>query len=260
LRGELTIPHQNRIKDLEMFEAVARFLHLSSGEEMDEVKDVFFPSLVCSAVKTINVSKLKSLQKYGADLSSADYDSRTPLHVAASDGLYNVVEFLLNNGALVHVRDRDDNTPLMSAVKGDHFEIIELFVKCGGHLTESPLAIGEMLCHAAARGNVKRLTSLQKAGVDLNQTDVSGRTAIYMAVLHCQVACVEFLQGHDVDLDVPDMLGNTAREIALRMADPEVLQLLKDLSRTPEESYVNGIIIDTDNLAICANAIENNIH
>jgi len=75
----------------------------------------------------------------------------------------------------------------MSAVKGDHFEIIELFVKCGGHLTESPLAIGEMLCHAAARGNVKRLTSLQKAGVDLNQTDVSGRTAIYMAVLHCQV-------------------------------------------------------------------------
>lgn len=74
------------------------------------------------------------------------------------------------------------------------------------------------------------------------------------------MACVEFLQGHDVDLDVPDMLGNTAREIALRMADPEVLQLLKDLSRTPEESYVNGIIIDTDNLAICANAIENNIH
>lgn len=54
-------------------------------------------------------------------------------------------------------------------------------------MTESPLAIGEMLCHAAARGNVKRLTSLQKAGVDLNQTDVSGRTAIYMAVLHCQV-------------------------------------------------------------------------
>ena len=51
LRGELTIPHQNRIKDLEMFEAVARFLHLSSGEEMDDMKDVFFPSLVCSAVK-----------------------------------------------------------------------------------------------------------------------------------------------------------------------------------------------------------------
>ena len=156
LRGELTIPHQNRIKDLEMFEAVARFLHLSSGEEMDEVKDVFFPSLVCSAVKvkstsipetfpyrfpiiqTINVSKLKSLQKYGADLSSADYDSRTPLHVAASDGLYNVVEFLLNNGALVHVRDRDDNTPLMSAVKGDHFEIVTRLIN---FLNQFPLPI-----------------------------------------------------------------------------------------------------------------------
>ena len=70
------------------------------------------------------MGKLESLQKYGANLSACDYDGRTPLHVAASDGLYNVVEFLLNNGALVHVRDRDDNTPLMSAIKSDHFEIV----------------------------------------------------------------------------------------------------------------------------------------
>lgn len=148
LRGELTIPYQNRIQDLEMFEAVARFLHLSSGEEMDEIENVFFPSLVCSAVKVSytplpdavaipndpksilfatqmgNVSRLESLQKYGANLLSCDYDGRTPLHVAASDGLYDIVEFLLNNGALVHVRDRDDNTPLMSAIKADHFEIV----------------------------------------------------------------------------------------------------------------------------------------
>ena len=51
LRGELTVPYQSRFKDLEMFEAVARFLHMSSSEEMDELKDSFFPSVLCSAVK-----------------------------------------------------------------------------------------------------------------------------------------------------------------------------------------------------------------
>jgi len=253
LRGELTIPHQNRIKDLEMFEAVARFLHLSSGEEMDDMKDVFFPSLVCSAVKTTNVGKLESLQKYGANLSACDYDGRTPLHVAASDGLYNVVEFLLNNGALVHVRDRDDNTPLMSAIKSDHFEIIELFVQCGGHLTASPLTIGEMLCSAAARGNVARMTSLHKAGANLNQPDVSGRTAIHMAVLHRQMSCVEYLLDRDVHLDVADMLGNTARDIARRLADPEMLHLLDDSYRNSQEAYTNGITISASNMKLFDN-------
>ena len=51
LRGELTVPHENRIKDLELFETVARILHLSSGEEMDRMEDIFFPSLLCAAAK-----------------------------------------------------------------------------------------------------------------------------------------------------------------------------------------------------------------
>lgn len=256
LRGELTIPYQNRIQDLEMFEAVARFLHLSSGEEMDEIENVFFPSLVCSAVKMGNVSRLESLQKYGANLLSCDYDGRTPLHVAASDGLYDIVEFLLNNGALVHVRDRDDNTPLMSAIKADHFEIIELFIQCGGHLTASPLSIGEMLCSAAARGNVARLTSFQKAGADMNQPDVSGRTAMHMAILHRQIPCVEFLLERDVHLDIADMMGVTARDIARQVADPEILQLLQDPGSSPEGSYTNGIIIDTSKMRICHDKAE----
>ena len=51
LRGELTADNKHMIEDLELFEAVAHSLHLSSSEERDELKDVLFPSLLCSAVK-----------------------------------------------------------------------------------------------------------------------------------------------------------------------------------------------------------------
>jgi ankyrin repeat protein len=44
-----------------------------------------------------------------------------------------------------------------------------------------------MLCSSAVKGNVKRLTSLMKAGADLNQPDVSNRTAFHLAVHHKQV-------------------------------------------------------------------------
>ena len=51
LRGELTVPQAALLKDMELFEAVARSLHLSSDEEMNRLKDVLFPTLLCSAVK-----------------------------------------------------------------------------------------------------------------------------------------------------------------------------------------------------------------
>jgi ankyrin repeat protein len=44
-----------------------------------------------------------------------------------------------------------------------------------------------MLCSSAVKGNVKRITSLMKAGADLNQPDVSNRTAFHLAVHHKQV-------------------------------------------------------------------------
>jgi lysophospholipase len=53
LRGELTLPHTTLVKEMELIEALARSLHLSSSEEMDQLKDVLFPSLICSAVKVI---------------------------------------------------------------------------------------------------------------------------------------------------------------------------------------------------------------
>ena len=46
-----------------------------------------FPSILCAAVYTGQTKKLELLKnRYEADLSAADYDGRTPLHIAASEG------------------------------------------------------------------------------------------------------------------------------------------------------------------------------
>lgn len=60
LRGELTVPQPTMVKEMELIEALARSLHLSSSEDMDKLKDVLFPSLICSAVKVI-ISYFKTL-------------------------------------------------------------------------------------------------------------------------------------------------------------------------------------------------------
>ncbi len=62
-----------------------------------------------------------------------------------------------------------------------------MLVQCGAHLTNGPAVMGEMLCSAASKGNIKRLTSLLKAGADLMTPDVSNRTALHLAVQHDKV-------------------------------------------------------------------------
>ena len=46
------------------------------------------------------------------DLSSVDYDNRSPLHIAACEGNIEIVEYLLNNNVDCLIKDRWGSTAL----------------------------------------------------------------------------------------------------------------------------------------------------
>ena len=71
------------------------------------------------------------------------YDSRTPLHIAASEGHALVVEAMLTERAPVYVRDRSGNTPLSDAVRNKNFQCIELLRNAGAQLKVRKLGFSE---------------------------------------------------------------------------------------------------------------------
>ncbi|CBI28247.3 hypothetical protein VitviT2T_016712 [Vitis vinifera] len=81
---------------------------------------------LCMTVVRRDLNFLKRLLANGINPNAKNYDSRTPLHLAASEGLYSMTNLLLEAGASVLAKDRWGNTPLDEARIGGNKNLIKL--------------------------------------------------------------------------------------------------------------------------------------
>lgn len=70
----------------------------------------------------------------GVDLNAGDYDGRTGLHLAASEGQYDIVAYLVAKKVNVNPVDRMGGTPIADAKRGNHKTVIEFLEKHGGKI------------------------------------------------------------------------------------------------------------------------------
>lgn len=83
-------------------------------------------SYMCKIVANGRTTLLKRLLAYGMNPNAKDYDHRTPLHIAAAEGLHLVAKVLLDFGASVLSKDRWGNTPLDEAQKCGSKPLIQM--------------------------------------------------------------------------------------------------------------------------------------
>lgn len=63
-------------------------------------------TFLCSVVSKGDSDLVKRILNYGVDPDSRNYDHRTPLHVASSEGFYLMAKLLVEAGASVFSKDR----------------------------------------------------------------------------------------------------------------------------------------------------------
>jgi len=201
LCGEMTIKIKSDISsdidtvaEEEMVNAVVTAMNLTSKVEVAELKEVLFPCLMCSAAYKNNFSIIETCFKECANISAGDYDMRTPLHIATSEGNLEMTRFLLERGALVHKKDRNNETPLLCAVASRNVEVVKLLMSVGAHITLPPHMVGDRLCQAAKQGDREQILCWLEAGANLNQADASGATCLETALSTGQTELVESLK------------------------------------------------------------------
>jgi glutaminase len=91
-----------------------------------------------------DIDEILRLEAEGVNPDIADYDGRTPLHLAACEGQFEVVSHLLSKKVDLVPIDRWGNTPLDDARKFKHKEIMNLLensIKPQKNGKEKPLAL-----------------------------------------------------------------------------------------------------------------------
>lgn len=177
------------------------------------------------------------LAKYPQDIHFADYDQRTPLHIAASEGYEDMARLLMRNGAKLAVSDRWQRTPLDDAISNKHYKVVELFKQFvkdeswKNHPQQtSTLVICLELMDAVFRGDVDRVALLLEAGAPVNYSDYDRRTPLHVAASEGHADVVSLLLQYGAKTNKVDRWGSTPIDDAKRGHFEDCYQILKRAS------------------------------
>lgn len=176
---------------------------------------------------------VKQKLNQGAAVNFADYDKRTPLHVAAAAGSLATVNVLIDAGADVNAADRWSETPMHEAIRQKHEEVV-LRLEEAGAIRENDADGFDAadkpsieLVQFSNDGNLAAVKERVSAGVSVNVVDYDQRTPLHFACSQGHEEVVDFLLLNGASADAKDRMGRTPVDNAIRHGHRHVLEVLK---------------------------------
>lgn len=197
-----------------------------------------------------HVDVLRLLLLKGANVDALTKDGNTALHLAVEERRKDCARLLLANGSKPDIRNwRDGDTPLhIAAGLGDE-QMVKLLLQKGANKDIrnyktgktaydvavehgqirlfDALKLGDSLCLASKKGEVRTIQKLIETGAAINGRDQHGWTALHRASFKGKTDAVRMLIDKGADgIDSKDEDGYTALHCAVESGQVEVVELL----------------------------------
>ena len=199
------------------------------------------------AVKLQDLNRCKLLVKHGAIIS------RGILALAAYIGCYEIVVFLVNNGANINEIEDNIGTPLEGASTRGNSDVYDFLRARGAFPTHTALVnacetekidivdrllrdnvkINRDTCFqplniCAVRNNCDIIHRLFLYGIDINSRGLNGTTALMQAVMCSCINAVSTLIDYGADKTLVDDNNKTALDYAttVNKPNPEIIRLV----------------------------------
>ena len=199
-------------------------LLLKHGADVD-VKDTNHSTPLHEASFRSNVEAVDLLLKSGANVDMQNSQGETPLHLASRCGHRGIMRVLLERGADVDVQDTNHSTPLHDALFQSKVEAAELLLKYRANI-HIPNSQGETSLHLASRGEHCRIMRvLLERGADVDVKDINHSTPLHEALSQSKVEATLLLLESRANIRMRNKDKMTPFEVALKIRDPEIMQL-----------------------------------
>lgn len=182
---------------------------LKEGVGVNESQEA---SLACIATRRCNLELLKILLDAKVDANEGDRRNRssrlrTPLHEASRKGWQQGIKLLLDAKVEVDKPDDSGATALFLSVRSGHFAASKILLEAGANPSGSPAG---RLAPIHEASTPEMLELLLSYGVDINQTDKSGSTALHHQSKAGRLRMVEALLARNASLQAIDERGRNA--------------------------------------------------
>ena len=208
-----------------------------------------------SALRHKSMTILEVLVNYGVSINTYDEYHDTPLNYSIDNSAeYNVVEFLLKNGASANIPNKKDEVPLHKAARYADANICKLLINYGASVNDIDQNFETPLHVATKRGHIENCKLLIDFGSNICFKTKSNKTLLHIAAenKHFQL-CKSYLEKYSFDTSMPDSNGNTPKDYALSSGNKDIINLFSKVS----DSVCLHIAILYKNLMLCRRLLQN---
>ncbi|XP_045773539.1 ankyrin repeat and SOCS box protein 3-like [Maniola jurtina] len=189
-----------------------------------------------SSLKTIQalLDSVPDIANYGST------ENVTPLHVASAQGRLEVIQLLIEYGAMCNVQDFDGDTPLHDAALSTQYEAVDLLLHVGADpeiRNEADYTPFHLACYKGCYQTVKKIYPFI---IDVNQVTVNGDSPLILATQGCSESIVKFLLENGADPHLKNKHGDLALAMALNMGHSPNFKILLSVT---SPSIINQNII-----------------